>query len=263
MRPDIDGVYIPQPPALHYRWAKRALQCGKHVLVEKPSTVCLAESRELVEMARERGLALHENYMFQYHSQIRDIQAMIRDGIIGDVRLYRAEFGFPMRKANDFRYSRELGGGALLDAGGYPLKLASILLGESVKVDAAQMNFLPDFEVDLYGSASLSNDEGTVFQIAYGMDCGYRCCLEVWGSRGRLFTDRIFTAPDGFEPRVMIETEDGSRTEMLEPDGHFCHSIEAFCEEIGDTRKRESMYGEILRQAGLVESVRRHASCID
>ena len=256
-RPDIDAVYIPQPPALHYRWAKRALECGKHVLVEKPSTVSLAQSQELVDMARERGLALHENYMFQYHSQISRIQEMIQSGAVGEVRLYRAEFGFPLRQQNDFRYSRALGGGALLDAGGYPLKLASVFLGETVKVDAARMNLLPGYEVDMYGSASLSNDDGTVFQIGYGMDCSYRCCLEVWGSRGRLFTDRIFTAPEGYEPKVLVETAEGSRTVALAPDGHFRHSVEAFCAETADAAKREAMYAGILRQAGLVEDVRR------
>ena len=66
-RQDIDAVYVPQPPAMHYQWAKLALQAGKHVLVEKPATVSAAQSEDLISIAAEKGLALHENYMFRYH----------------------------------------------------------------------------------------------------------------------------------------------------------------------------------------------------
>lgn len=255
-RKDIDAVYIPQPPALHYQWARRALECGKHVLIEKPSTTCYAESEKLVKLAESRGLALHENYMFQYHSQIKKIQDMIGDGRIGEVRLLRADFGFPLRPQGDFRYNKVLGGGALLDAGGYTLKLATLFLGRSVKVDASRLNYLPGYEVDLYGSAVLSNDEGVVCQVAFGMDCAYRCTLEVWGSRGTLRTDRIFTAPADFVPTVAIETAGGKETVSLEADHHFIHSIEEFYSEVRNVKKREDMYAEILLQSKLVDAIR-------
>ena len=66
----IDAVYIPLPPALHHKWAKKAIEVGKHVFVEKPSTTSLADTEDLIEMASQKGLALHENYMFIYHSQL-------------------------------------------------------------------------------------------------------------------------------------------------------------------------------------------------
>jgi len=254
-RSDIDAVYIPQPPALHYKWAKAALEAGKHVLVEKPSTINYDLTKELVDIAKEKKLALHENYMFQYHSQIGEIQNLICEGIVGDVRLYKAYFGFPMRAQNDFRYSKNLGGGALLDAGGYTAKLATLLLGKSVKVDTAQLNMLPGFEVDMYGSASLSNDNGDVCQIGFGMDCSYQCSLEVWGSKGRLFTNRIFTAPDGYEPTLFIESPEGNREIKLQPDSHFERSIRKFAEEVTVEEVRKDMYDQIVLQARLVEDI--------
>ena len=101
--PEIDVVYIPLPPALHYQWAKKALECGKHVFLEKPSTTSYSQTQELVEIAHEKHLVLQENYMFQFHRQIKQIFTMIDNGIIGDVRLYRASFGFPLRQKGDFR----------------------------------------------------------------------------------------------------------------------------------------------------------------
>ena len=259
-RKDIDAVYIPQPPALHYQWARKALERGKHVLIEKPSTTSSTESAELVKLAESRGLALHENYMFQYHSQIKRIQEIIRAGRIGEVRLLRADFGFPLRSKGDFRYSKALGGGALLDAGGYTLKLASLFLGPSLKVNASRLNYLPGYEVDMYGNAVLSNDDGVVCQVAFGMDCAYRCSFEAWGSRGNLRTDRIFTAPADFVPAIVIETAEGKEKISLEADHHFRHSIEEFCREVGDGKKRENMYAEILLQSRLADAVRNSVS---
>ena len=256
-REDLDAIYVPQPPALHAQWARAALEAGKHVLLEKPSTPSYETTKELVDLARSKGLALHENYMFQYHSQIREIREMLADGVIGKVRLIRADFGFPLRQKNDFRYNKALGGGALLDACGYPVKLATLLLGPTAKVDSAKMQFQPEYEVDMAGSVSLSNDDGLVCQIGYGMDCGYRCSLEVWGSTGRLLTNRIFTAPPGLAPVVQIETNAGTETRELQPDSHFQHSIEAFLTEITDEAAREAMYESILLQSRLIEEIRR------
>lgn len=255
-REDIDAVYVPQPPAYHYRWAKAALERGKHVLIEKPSTTGYFLSKELTDIAGSRGLALHENYMFQYHSQIETIRKILSDGRIGDVRLMKANFGFPLRAQNDFRYNKKLGGGALLDAAGYTVKLASVMLGETVKVDTAKLNYIPGFEVDMYGSASLSNSEGVVFQAGFGMDCAYQCNFEIWGSKGRIYTDRIFTAPADYRPQIRIETNQEVKVIGLEADSHFQHSIEQFLMEITDDVYRKEMYKEITLQAKLIDDIR-------
>lgn len=129
----IDAVYLPLPPALHFQWAQKALEAGKHVFVEKPSTTSLADTDDLIRIASEKELALHENYMFVYHDQLDALNKVVQSGEIGNVRLYRISFGFPLRQLNDFRYNKKLGGGALLDAGGYCMKYARYLLGDTAK----------------------------------------------------------------------------------------------------------------------------------
>ncbi len=256
-REDIDALYIPQPPALHFKWAQYALEHGKHVLVEKPSTLSLADTETLVKTAAEKNLALHENYMFRYHAQIREIQSIIASGRLGEVRLIRASFGFPLRAQNDFRYNKALGGGALLDAGGYTVKLASVLLGDTVKVDAARLYSLPGYEVDMMGSASLSDENGLTCQVGFGMDCHYQCMLEVWGSKAKLSTNRIFTAPPGFEPVAVIEDASGRDEVHLSADSHFEHSIERFVSAVSDQAVREENYREMVLQASLIEQIRQ------
>ena len=95
--PAVEAVYLPLPPALHYEYAQKVLINGKHLLVEKPATLSGMESHSLISSAREKGLALHENYMFVYHRQIEEIRKLIARGDIGDIRLLSMKFGFPKR----------------------------------------------------------------------------------------------------------------------------------------------------------------------
>lgn len=253
----IEAVYIPLPPALHFEWAMKALQYGKHILLEKPAALNPHEMRQIVQIARLKKLAVHENYMFEFHSQLQEIKNLLQSGEIGEIRLYRMSFGFPMRPPGDFRYNKELGGGALNDAGGYAIKLASILLGDSARVMYAHLNQREGFQVDLYGSAVMANDAGEEAFIAFGMDNQYKCELEVWGSHGSLYTGRIFTAPPDFIPELLIKRQNGIESRRLEKDYAFLNSIHHFHNCITNETEREKQYHTLIRQAELVDEVRR------
>lgn len=250
----IGAVYIPLPPALHYEWAKKALLAGKHVLLEKPFCTNVQDTNELLGLAAEKHLAVHENYMFVYHSQLDWIKEHMAE--IGALRLIRIDFGFPFRGANDFRYNKELGGGALLDCGGYTLKLAGYFLGGSTQITTSQLNMQPEFGVDIGGSATLVNDRGLTAQVAFGMDNSYKCSLELWGSKGALYTNRILTAPVGYEPQVTIKIGDNEQVYTLPADDSFGKSIAYFGDCIGSDAKRIDHYAEIKRQAQLVAEIR-------
>ena len=255
-RPDVDAVYLPLPPALHFPWGRRALEHGKHVLMEKPFTTGLAETEELLALAGEKGLAVHENYMFVYHRQITEIQRLISSGELGEVRLIRASFGFPFRGANDFRYNREMGGGALLDCGGYPIRLARLLLGDTAKLVDGQFTESAEFGVDIYGNATLRNDAGLTAQVAFGMDNAYQCKLEVWGSKALLTADRVFTPPADLAPRLTIQDNDGVRTIEVEPDDQFLNSIGVFERCVADSVFRRERCADIAKQSGIVDELR-------
>ncbi len=244
---NIDCVYIPLPPALHFEWAKKALLRGKHVMLEKPFTTSINETHELIELAERKNLALHENYMFQYHSQIDFIRSKLPE--LGELRLIRLDFGFPFRGASDFRYDKALGGGALLDCGGYTVKLASLFLGDTARLTDVALNYKDGFEVDIGGSATLRNIDGLTAQIAFGMDNSYRCSLDVWGSAGSLFTDRVFTAPDGFSPTVIVKLGNDVTEYKLEPDESFAKSIEVFAGVVHSGEIRKQNNTAIIRQS--------------
>ncbi|MGI6580681.1 MAG: Gfo/Idh/MocA family protein [Saccharofermentanales bacterium] len=254
---EIDAIYLPVPPAKHYEWAVKCLEAGKHVLVEKPFTTSLNDSQNLIALARQKDLAVHENYMFEFHSQIKQIRQWIETKEYGEVRMMRAAFGFPLRASNDFRYIKSLGGGALLDAGGYVIKLGTILL-QNPSIATSETRLLPDFEVDMLGSASLTDENGMVYQAGWGMSNFYQCSLELWTEKYKISTNRIFTSPADFRPTYIIESQNEKQEIVLPSDDHFLNSLEHFADLVSEKELRENREKKILKQAELIEIIKQN-----
>lgn len=251
----IDAVYVPLPPALHFQWATRALEAGKHVMLEKPFTPNPQLTQELIQQARQAGLAAHENYAFIYHDRVKQIQTLLADNALGELRAVRAAFGFPYRGESDFRYHANMGGGALLDCGGYPIRMASLLLGETAQVQSSLLGAARGHDVDVYGSLQVVNDDKLVAQLGFGMDNSYKCDLEIWGSIGYLRADRIFTPTADMETTIEITgATDAAGSITCAPCDQFQRSIEHLVACVNDDSVREETYSNIIRQSVLVQS---------
>lgn len=249
---NIDAVYIPLPPALHFEWGKMALQNGKHVFMEKPFCTKLSQTIELIKLAKKKEKTLFENYMFIFHKQIEIIKNILYENKLGEIRLIRISFGFPKRSETDFRYNKDLGGGALLDCGCYTLKLASQLTEDDliIKHKKLEKEF---YDVDIYGAATLENKFGKIIQIAFGMDNSYRCELEVWGSNGYLKAPRIFTAPSDFDVNIELEIKNKKYIINVGKDDQFYKSITYFSQLVSNHKLQEENYQSILKQAILLD----------
>jgi len=264
-REDIEAVYIPLPNGLHYEWGMKALGKRKHCLVEKPLSCDYMSAKNMVETARQHKVSLIENFMFVFHSQHEFIREKLKNNEIGEIRCFRSSFGFPPLPEGDIRYDKTLGGGALLDAAGYLLKACQLILGEDppLTVTSAYLKIDPETGIDIYGGAFLRNREGSFAQIAFGFDNFYQCNYEIWGSKGKITAHRAFTAGPGIKPKVVIEKQDKYDEFLLPPDNHFVNILRAFNRSI--TQKgalREGEYGQILRQAALLQEVQDHAGKI-
>ncbi len=219
----LEAVYIPLPNALHAQWIESALGLGLHVLVEKSLACTYEDVSRLNEIANAKSLALVENFQFRFHSQLDFIQKLLSEGTIGELRCMRSSFGFPpFPDATNIRYQNELGGGSLLDAGAYPIKLSQIFLGNDLEVKAANLTFHSNKGVDIWGGAYLKQTNGTRFsEIAFGFDNFYQCNLELWGTKGKIYTNRIFTAHPDHQPIIELETATGKEIIKLPADHHF------------------------------------------
>lgn len=253
-RDDLDAVYIPLPAALHAPWASRALAAGLHVLVEKPAAVTAGEAARLTRLAAERGLVLMENFAFVHHTQQETARSLLAEGAIGELRSLTAEFAFPPLPDTDIRYRPELGGGALLDAGVYPLRAARLFLGDDLEVTGAALRHDPAHGVDVAGAALLTGPTGVSAHVSFGFVHSYRCGYTLWGSAGRISVDRAYSAPDDFAPKLRLEREGRTEEHPLPPDQQFTALFRHFAAAV---RRRDvaSPAHDLEQQARLVERI--------
>ncbi len=261
-RPDIDAVYIPLPTGLHAPWTSRALGAGKHVLSEKPLTCDHVSAVGLVNQAKNAGLWLMENYMFLHHHQHEKVRDLVLSGRIGELRVFGASFGIPPLDKADVRYRSELGGGALLDLGVYPIRAASYFLGTELDVVGSVLRLDPVLGVDVAGHALLATPSGITAELSFGFEHSYRSCYSLWGDHGRLTLDRAFTPPPTWQPVLRIESQDRTEELTLPADHQFKNVAESFARSILSDADYTPHAEAIIRQAWLVERVRSNANLI-
>ena len=254
-REDMDAVYMPLPTGLHEEWCTKALHADKHVLVEKSFAADYESAERMVLLARRRNSLVVENFQFQTHRQWAAIRDRMHSGELGEIHLVRSTFGFPPLPKENFRWNKSLGGGALLDAGAYTTKAAQLLLGTGLEVLGASLQFDPDAGVDAYGEAMFRNASGQVAQVAFGFDYFYQCRVELLGTKGKLSTNRVFTAPPEFEPTMLIETPKGAEEVSLPADNHYVKMWKEFAKEV-QSGEYNDLWKLLLDQARLIDRVR-------
>ncbi|MFV2109775.1 Gfo/Idh/MocA family protein [Micromonospora sp. LOL_015] len=258
-RPDVDAVYIPLPTGLHHEWVGRALEAGKHVLVEKPLTTRYAHTEAMVKSARSLGLALMENLTFLRHGLHRTVRELLDGGEIGELRTVNGAFGFPPLGPGDIRYRSDLGGGALFDIGVYPLSAARLFLGPELEVVGATLKEDAGRGVDVSGSALLHTPDGRTAQLAFGFEHAYRCDYILWGSEGRIIVDRAYTPPATWRPVIRIERDHEYRKLILPPEDQFANTLRAFVDAV-TAGQQEVDTVEICARARLIDEIRECAA---
>jgi len=192
----VDAVYIPLPNHLHAAWAIRAAEAGKHVLCEKPLTLGLADARGMFDAARGHGVLLLEAYPYYFQPQTRDMLALLHDGAIGEVRSVHAVFGFSLPAGTgNIRWQPDAGGGALLDAGSYPLSLIRLVMGAAPSRVLADARW-SDTGVDVGMTALLRFADGRQATLSCAMDAANHRRAVITGSQGTIETEYLnHTAP--------------------------------------------------------------------
>ena len=139
--PGVDAVYIPLPNELHGPWTMAAADAGKHVLCEKPLALDAGEAAALAEHCRECGVVLMEAFMWRHQPRVAELRRRVAEGLIGELRLVRSSFSFPI-DPGDWRLDPARGGGALWDVGGYGVSTARLFAGAEPESARARARFL-------------------------------------------------------------------------------------------------------------------------
>ena len=189
--PDIDALYIPLPNALHAEWTIRALQAGKPVLSEKPLCGTLADTERTLAAARQTGTLLWEAFAFPFHAQLAQIRQLIADGAIGELMEIKSNFHFSVTRPDNIRYSRDLQGGALLDVGCYPIRLAAELFGPAYRSAwATAIRGGQDVDVDIWGA--LGYPGGRRLLLSCGFGRSYDAFTTIEGTAGQIHVTNPF-----------------------------------------------------------------------
>ncbi len=251
---EIDVVYMPLPTGLHFEWAINALQAGKHLLIEKSLASNFIEARAIIETAKKEQLLVQENFMFEYHAQFELIKSYLAESKIGNIRCIRSSFGFPpFQDKQNIRYQKELAGGSLLDAGAYTIKIAQLLLGDEIIIKACVLNQDDQTGCDIQGALFMHDDQGVPIETAFGFDNFYQCNLEIWGTKGKITADRIYTAGPGIKPTIKIETVGATENVEIKSDNHFLNIINDFALSIHN-KDFTNKWAAVLNQARLIQS---------
>lgn len=211
----IDAVYIPLPNHLHKEWSIKAAEAGKHVMCEKPVGLNAAEAKDMAAAFEGTGLKFAEAFQWRHHPQGQKVRELVSSGAIGELKLLKAGFSFPLERQEDVRWEPEMGGGALYDLGCYPISAVRYITGKEPLSATAHIEW-GDRGVDTLVVATLAFPDGVLAHI----NCSFLLPLAryytVCGADGTLTVNRAYN-PTGDKPsqvsrlgpdREVVETYD-------------------------------------------------------
>ena len=224
----IDAVYLPLPNELHLPWTFAAADVGKHVLCEKPLALNAAEAKAMVDYCRAKDVTLMEAFMWRHQPRVHELRQKIREGEIGELRLIRSSFSFPIQ-GDDWRLDCSRGGGALWDIGCYGVNTARLFAAaEPIKTEAFA-RFGPT-GVDLTLAAQLLFPSGVIAQIDCSFEQPFRCSYELVGTRGVIDVPDAYLPPE--RPHARLRGVEQNDECTFDGRNQYACMVDAFAESV-------------------------------
>ena len=220
---DIDIIYVSLPPGLHYKWGKKVLLSGKHLLMEKTFTSTHSESEELFRIADQNSLKCMEALMYEFHPIQDKIDILSKE--IGGIKHINASFGFPyFSDKKDIRYNKNIGGGSILDSLIYPLSFTWRILGNNIK-DYSK-HFIETNVVER-GTICLRYDDA-IANINFGYGQAYQNEITIIGYDKIIKAERVFSRPPDNKNPIHIIQNNELTSIQVESSDHFENMIRYF-----------------------------------
>ena len=211
----VQAVYVSTPHPMHAKWAIRCAEAGKHVLCEKPIGLNQYEAMAIIEAARENGVFLMEAFMYRCHPQTARLVELLRERVVGEVRLINATFSFDAGFHPESRIlNQKLGGGGILDVGCYCASMTRLVAGAALGLAG------PAEPLDVKGHALIGEvsrvDEvavatalfpgGILAQLSTGVRCNQENCVRILGSEGTIHVpDPWIPSREGGSTKIVIQ----------------------------------------------------------
>lgn len=236
--PNIDVIYIGTPHPFHIEHVTLALQAGKSVLCEKPFTVNAAELEKLIELAREKNVFMMEAMWTRFLPAIVKVREWIQQGCIGEVKQVRAEFGFQSEWNPQGRLlNPELGGGALLDAGIYPISFAAMIFGaEPIHISSTAE--IGQTGVDEHFTALLDYGSGQAALLSGAVRLALNNDAYIYGTKGHIHIPTFLYAN---EATLQVNDEDAQLFTAPRSSHGYAYEAEEVGRLILDGQKESSV----------------------
>jgi predicted dehydrogenase len=255
----VDVIYLSTPIGVHFIQGKAVLLANKHLWCEKPLAENLEQVLMLVNLSRERGLTLAEGFMYLYHSQFRYLQEVLHSEILGHVQSITCRFGIPPLVRPGFRVDPQVGGGAFLDVGSYPISAVTSFFPKlSPEVLFSEITSASGSRVDTTGRAILRYGNGVHVTLEWGINGSYRNEIDIWGSKGSVSSERFFSKPTDYSPRFRFLDLYGNESyKPGRPENHFLTMFTAFRKLMVDLVDAENERMIITRRAQLTDKIKQ------
>lgn len=226
--PTIDVIYVSSPHTLHKEHSLLCMAEGKAVLCEKPFTMNTDESEEMIAYAKANNIFLMEAMWTRFLPHMKQIKSLIADGAIGELRMLQADFGmaFPFNPEHRL-FDINLGGGALLDAGIYPVSLAHYLFGPPTEIKSFA-NF-GSTKVDEEVAIIMQHGEGQLSLLSTSLRLDLPHEAVILGTNGKIKIDKSWFTPTSFtlyQGGEEIETVTSGTEGELELTGYNYEALE-------------------------------------
>lgn len=192
--PEVQAVYIATPHPMHSEWAIKAAEAGKHILCEKPITIDYPEAMAMIEAARQNDVFFMEAFMYRCHPQTAKLRELLRNRVIGDVKIIQATFSFYAGWNPEGRLLKNaLGGGGILDVGCYAASMARLVAGEATgklyadPIEVKSVGHIGETGVDEYTSAVMKFPGDIIAQVSTGVRINQENVVRIFGTEGSMF----------------------------------------------------------------------------
>ena len=211
--PEIEAVYNPLPNHLHVPLTLQAARAGKHVLCEKPIAIT---AKEAIQLKKVKNVHVAEAFMVRHAAQWLAARDLVKKKKIGDVRAIQVMFAYFNRDPKNVRNMADIGGGGLLDIGGYPITVSRFIFNAEPKAVTATFDRDPKFKTDRLAGGLADFGEGRHLSFTVSTQLAPYQRVNIMGTKGRIEIEIPFNAPPDRPNRYFLQGMDMNVGEWTE-----------------------------------------------
>ena len=263
---DLDMVYIALPHSFHHEWVIKSIEKGKNILVEKPATVNFSQMENIKNNLKNKNIFFSEAFMYRYHPQIPKIVDLLKNKIIGNLISMESFFGFNAltkrkifgikfkKKPNKYKrlFSKELGGGAILDIGCYPVSFSIFVASLISKIDFNRIEVLnkkkeigpTGVDMDSFAELNFGNNFKSKVSASLIKDLGKK--TKIIGTKGELIIEDTWSPTN-----ISLINVTGENKETIKIKCHnnvYAYEIETLSTCILENKKEPNFPGMTINE---------------